>query len=203
MKFIHLIPNYNGNSFDRRINLYINGQQVSNDVKSIKAEMTKLVNEQARMTIGSKQYVDAASKIKSLKAVLSDHNAAISSTKKSFFDLKNIIPALGLAAFASSLKNLFTNIIQVRQEFEKYEAVLSNSLGSNKAARKEMKMLQDFASQTPFQLSELTGSFVKLTNYGLKPTRDEMLKYGDLASSVGKGFEQLSEAVADAVTCEF
>jgi hypothetical protein len=33
-----------GTSYDRRINLYINGQQVSNDVKSIRAEMTRLVN---------------------------------------------------------------------------------------------------------------------------------------------------------------
>jgi hypothetical protein len=30
-------------SYERRITLYINGQEVRNDVKSIKAEMTKLV----------------------------------------------------------------------------------------------------------------------------------------------------------------
>ncbi|MCL4483235.1 MAG: hypothetical protein M1445_11635 [Bacteroidetes bacterium] len=190
-------------SYDRRINLYLNGQQVSNDVKSIKTAMNQLVNEQARMTIGSKEYITAASKIKALKSILSEHNEAIGQTKKSFFDLKNLLPAIGIAAFVSGIKNLFVNIIQVRKEFEKYEAVLTNSLGSNKKARQEMQMLQNFAAQTPFQLNELTGSFVKLTNYGLKPSREEMVKYGDLASSVGKGFDQLSEAVADAVTGEF
>ena len=66
-----------------------------------------------------------------------------------------------------------------------------------------MSMLQKFSAETPFALTELTGAYVKLVNYGLKPTREEMRQYGDLASSVGKGFDQLAEAMADAVTGEF
>ena len=62
-----------GASYDRRINLYINGKEVSNDVKSIRAEMTKLVNEQARMTIGSKEYIAAATNIRQLKGILAEH----------------------------------------------------------------------------------------------------------------------------------
>jgi len=44
-------------SYNRQINLYINGKQVSNDLRSIRAEMARLVNEQARMTIGSDEYI--------------------------------------------------------------------------------------------------------------------------------------------------
>ena len=124
-------------------------------------------------------------------------------TNSIFGQLKGLLPAMGVAAIAAGLRSLVSNIIEVRKEFEKYEAVLTNTLGSNKAARSEMQMLQQFASETPFALTELTGSFVKLTNYGLKPTREEMRKYGDLASSVGKGFDQLTEGIADAVTGEF
>ena len=44
-------------SYNRRINLYINGQQVTNDIASIRAEMNRLVNAQSRMEIGSREYV--------------------------------------------------------------------------------------------------------------------------------------------------
>lgn len=116
---------------------------------------------------------------------------------------KGLLPAFGFAALLAGAKSLFTNIISVRREFEKYEAILTNTLGSNKAARKEMQMLAEIAAKTPFSLNDLTGSFVKLTNYGLKPSRAELIKYGDLASSVGKGIDQLVEGVSDAVTGEF
>ena len=45
------------------------------------------------------------------------------------------LPALGFAAIAAGVKSLVTNIISVRKEFEKYEAVLTNTLGSNKKAQ--------------------------------------------------------------------
>jgi len=93
-------------------------------------------------------------------------------------------------------------IIDVRSEFEKYEAVLKVSLGSQAAAAREMENLVRFASQTPYALTELTNAFVKLNNYGLKPSMEEMRKMGDLAASVGKGFDQLAEAIADATVGE-
>lgn len=116
---------------------------------------------------------------------------------------KRLLPAIGIATVIAGLTRLVSKIVDIRKEFEKYEAVLTNSLGSNKKARMEMQMLQKFAAETPFALTELTAAFVKLTNYGLKPNREELRKYGDLASSVGKGIDQLVEGVADAVTREF
>lgn len=115
----------------------------------------------------------------------------------------SVMSFIGFAAITAAFKSLVSGIISVRKEFEKYEAVLTNTLGSNKAARTEMSMLQQFAAQTPFALSELTGAFVKLTNYGLKPSQEEMRKYGDIAASVGKSFDQFAEAMADAVTGQF
>lgn len=197
-------------SYDRRITLYINGQQVQNDVRSIRAEMTRLINEQSRMTIGSDEYVRHASSIRNLRGIMAQHQQQIAATT-SAWSFRGAVQgigryfgaiALGIASI-SGVKSLVSNIMQVRKEFEKYEAVLTNTLGSNKKARQEMQMLQKFAAETPFALTELTGSFVKLTNYGLKPSREELRKYGDLASSVGKGIDQLTEAVADAVTGQF
>lgn len=94
-------------------------------------------------------------------------------------------------------------LIEVRGEFQKYQAVLANSLGTQKDAAEAMQMLADFASKTPFQLDRLTSAYVKLVNQGFKPSIEQMRSLGDLASSTGKEFEQLAEAILDAQTGEF
>jgi len=71
-------------SYNRQINLYINGTQVSNDLKSIRAEMARLVNEQARMTIGSDEYIRHAQGIRQLRGMIAEHNRQISGISRSW-----------------------------------------------------------------------------------------------------------------------
>ncbi|WP_207430578.1 hypothetical protein [Sabulibacter ruber] len=89
-------------------------------------------------------------------------------------------------------------VIDVTAKFEKYEAVLTNTFGSAERAKSSMQMLTDFAANTPFSVDQLTDSYVKLANRGFTPTMQQMTKMGDLASSVGKDFDQLVEAILDA-----
>jgi hypothetical protein len=114
------------------------------------------------------------------------------------------VGAAVVAAFAvDKLMDFGGKVIETLAEFEKYDAVLTTTLGSGSAAKKAMGDITEFAAKTPFGVAELTGSFVKLANMGFKPTMDQMTKLGDLASSKGKSFEQLSEALIDAQTGEF
>ena len=115
-------------------------------------------------------------------------------------------------ALAAGMAGVFTlqaamrfreKLIQVRGEFQKYQAVLTNSLGSQKEAGEAMNQLAEFAAKTPFQLNSLTSAYVKLVNQGFRPSIDQMRQLGDLASSTGKEFEQLAEAILDAQTGEF
>lgn len=108
----------------------------------------------------------------------------------------------GLAAIGGAAE-LTKSIIDATAEYEKFDAVLTNTLGSQEAAAKAMKDIQQFAAATPFSVQELTGSFVKLANSGMVPTIEEMRKLGDLASAMGKPFDQLTEAVIDAQSGEF
>jgi hypothetical protein len=109
-----------------------------------------------------------------------------------------------MGAFAADkVIELGKHFINTSAKFQKMEAVLTNTLGSNSKAQQAMDMISDFASKTPFQVSGLTDSFVKLANQGFTPTRNEMRKMGDLAASTGKEFDQLAEAVIDAQTGEF
>jgi hypothetical protein len=94
-------------------------------------------------------------------------------------------------------------IFNTTAKFQKFEAVLTNTLGDNSAAQAAMAQITEFAAKTPYGVDELTASFVKLANQGFIPTITEMRKLGDLASSQGKTFDQLTEAIIDAQTGEF
>ena len=94
-------------------------------------------------------------------------------------------------------------VINTIAKFEKYGIVLENTLGSKSKAQTALQMVKDFAASTPFSVDELTDSFIRLTNQGFQPTKEEMTKLGDLASSTGKDFSQLAEAIIDAQTGEF
>lgn len=102
-----------------------------------------------------------------------------------------------------ALTSLASQIIEVTAEFEKFRAVLTNTLGSQAAADLALDLIQDFAATTNFSVTELTSSFIKLTNAGFQPTKDELILLADVANSTGKSFDQLTEAILDANTFQF
>lgn len=104
---------------------------------------------------------------------------------------------------AAAIGGFINQTIQARSEYERFDAVLANTFQSASVGEGALNMLTDFASKTPYQLNELTDSFVKLVNRGFNPATNELTKLGDLASSQGKSFGQLTEAILDAETNEF
>ena len=118
----------------------------------------------------------------------------------------NLTKIGGIIAGAFAVDKLIefgSAVIETTSSFERFEAVLTNTLGSKSEAQKALSDITEFASKTPFSVLELTDSFVRLANQGFKPTREELRKLGDLASSTGKQFDQLAEAVIDAQVGEF
>lgn len=142
----------------------------------------------------------AVNNVRNLNNNLNNTTQTSNNVASSLSKLKSIIASV----FAVTAIWSFTNkVIEARSEYEKFNAVLTNTFQSDKVGAAALNMLNDFAAKTPFALNELTGSFVKLVNRGVLPTQDEMTKLGDLASSQGKGFDQLTEAMLDAQTGEF
>lgn len=121
--------------------------------------------------------------------------------------IKSSLGGVGAAiagAFAvSEIVNFGREVTGVLAKFEKSEAVLTNLFGDSSVAKKVLKDITDFAAKTPFQVDELTESYVKLANQGFAPNMTQMMQLSDLASSTGKDFDQLSEAILDAQTGEF
>jgi CII-binding regulator of phage lambda lysogenization HflD len=137
------------------------------------------------------------------KSVVKSNNESIASTKKMSSTFSEVGSTLASVFAVDQLLSFGKAILDTTVEFQKMEAVLTTALGSNSAAKAAMDQIVNFASSTPFQVNELTDSFVKLANRGFVPTMEQMRQMGDLASSVGKSFDQLTEAILDAQTGEF
>lgn len=137
----------------------------------------------------------------------SKFQSAVNKSQKSVNNFSTSLKQVGgiiAGAFAiDKLMEFGSSVIETTSTFQRFESVLTNTLGSESEAQKALDRITDFASKTPFSVSELTDSFVRLANQGFKPTSEEMRKLGDLASSTGKEFVMLTEAIIDAQVGEF
>jgi hypothetical protein len=107
---------------------------------------------------------------------------------------------LGIAGYfaVDNLSNFAREMVNVRGEFQKFEAVLTNTLnGDNIRASALLTGLSEFAAKTPYQLQDITENFVKLANQGIVLTQQELVKLGDFAAVTGKPIGQLFEAIMD------
>ena len=76
-------------TINKRVHIYINGREVSNDIKSIRTEMQKAVNDIARMKRGSDEYNAKAKEIRTLKAIIQEHNQQLRTTEQRWSSLNN------------------------------------------------------------------------------------------------------------------
>ncbi len=94
------------------------------------------------------------------------------------------------------------SFLETAASFEKMEIQLETIQGSSAAAKESLAWITEFGAKTPYEIAEVTQSFVKLSAYGLDATR-WMGTLGDTASAMGKNLDQAVEMFADAVTGEF
>jgi hypothetical protein len=105
--------------------------------------------------------------------------------------------ALGAIFAVDKIKEFGMEVINTTGKFQKYEAVLSNTVGSKALADAYLTQLTAFAAQTPFSVDELTNSFIKLANRGIRPSLDTFRAVGDFSGVLGKSFDQVVEAILD------
>jgi hypothetical protein len=145
----------------------------------------------------------ASAKLNAITSNIKEANTAAVGLGATFSNIGSVAALAIGGGMVASISLIGEKVVSTLSEFERFEAVLTNTLGSNSAAQSVLKGITDFAAQTPFQVDELTGAFVKLANQGFAPSVAEMTKLGNLASSTGKDFNSLAEAVIDAQVGEF
>ena len=135
---------------------------------------------------------------------IDDVNNSLSTADSKMVTLTRRLGAAAAGYFAiDKITDWGGAIVDSTSKYQRFNAVLENTLGSKAGAQNAMSRIQDFAASTPFQIDELTDSFVKLSNQGFVPNMKNMRSLGDLAASTGKGYDQLTEAIIDAQTGEF
>ena len=82
-------------------------------------------------------------------------------------------------------------VVQVGAEFERLRATLTSVTGSTKNAEIAFQAIQDIASTTPFQVTDLTDTFIRLKSFGLDPLDGSMQDIIDTAAALGGSQEQL------------
>jgi len=194
-----------------KIEIIANGSQANATINQMAAAVRILEKELKQLPKDSKEFIATSQKLGDVKneykkitaEVIGLHKASTSAWGGMKGGIAAVFGGNLLTSAFNTIKNLGASLIDITSTYQKYNAVLTNSLGSQLEATKAMEQLQSFASKTPFSIDQITESYIKLVNRGFKPTMDEMGNLGDLAASLGKNFDQLVEAVLDAQTGEF
>lgn len=95
-----------------------------------------------------------------------------------------------------------TQLIDTASQFENFRTVLEAVEGSATKAESSLNWVSDFAAKTPYELAEVTESFVKLRAYGINPMDGTLRTLGDTAAAMNKPLKMAAEAIADAMTGE-
>lgn len=64
-------------ALSRTVSIYINGQEVQASLQQIKAEIKKLQNEQAKLPIGTEEYIQKSLELKKLQGIIQDQKVAV------------------------------------------------------------------------------------------------------------------------------
>lgn len=107
------------------------------------------------------------------------------------------LAAGGIAAVTRAVFQLGQNAVETAAKFETMRTTLKTVFGSEGIARQIQQQLIEFAAVTPFGVEQITESYIKLANRGLKPSNEALTKLGDFAAATGKDMDQLVEAILD------
>lgn len=189
------------------IQVVVNGKRVTATYNEMDAAAKQLEKELKALTPGTAEFIEKSKDLVQVKGRIEAVSQQMGEATKQTNYFKQALAiagvSFGLDAIVSGVMDAGRAIFEATAKFETFSAVLTNTLGSESEAQLAMHDLQVMAAETPFGVEELTSSYIKFVNRGLKPSMQEMTKMADLAASQGKSFDQLTEAVLDAATGEF
>ena len=91
-------------ALSRKVTIYINGREVENTISSLRAEMKKLESQQAKLPIGSEEYIQVSLKIREIKSVIREQEVAVrglgnewKSTTTKVAEFANVVTGLNSA----------------------------------------------------------------------------------------------------------
>jgi tape measure domain-containing protein len=161
-----------------RLKIQAEGQQAVNTLEQV-AEAERHVGANAQQA--SRQTQDLNNQVNQSAGVLNTARGML----REF--------AIGVIS-AFSIKAIIdwgAHILRVNQEMEDLRTTLKSVTGSSDAATDAFGRIQDMARDTPFEVKDLTESFIKLKSFGIEPTDQVMGAITNQASKLGASSETL------------
>lgn len=100
------------------------------------------------------------------------------------------------------LKGIILSVVETASQYEQLRLQLQTVTGSAEAAAGAFSLIKDFAVKTPFEVSNITTAFVRLSAVGINPTEDLLRSLGDTSAAFGKDITEFTQAVIGATTGE-
>jgi hypothetical protein len=193
-----------------QVALVVNGQRVSASMREMREAAAQLESELEQLGQDDPARGPLIAALQQMRARIHDVQQEVAGVSQTTSTMKQVMTNAfafavggGIEQGIEKVGEMGKSIFTTTAKFETYGKVLSNALGSESLGQKALKDIQTLAAKTPISVDALTSSFIKFVNRGLTPSMAELRKLGDLASSQGKDFDQLTEAVLDAGTGEF
>ncbi len=187
-------------TINKRVNIYINGKEVANEVKSIKSEMQRLIIAQSKMTIGSKEYVQKTKEIRTLKAILDEHNRSLRTTQTNLFSMGKVVDGFNkysgiIVGFLGSLTGVVLGFRKCAEEAGKFEENLDNLSALTGLEGKDLSWLGDQAKEMSVKTTE-SGIRIKQSATDIL---DAFTKMGSQRPELLKNKEALAAVTEDAI----
>ena len=148
-----------------------------------------------QITVEEKQALKALSSIINSTDKLGKEGAKnVKKLDGAFASFAGNLGAMAASKAIGFFVNGIRDAVTASKELEVYETQFKTILGSTKAAQNQLKELQDFAANTPFQLPGLAVSTRQLLSFGVaqKDIIPTLGQLGDLAAGVGASIDELT-----------
>lgn len=210
----------------RKVTIYINGREVENTLSSLRAEMKKLESQQAKLPIGSEEYIQASLKIREIKSVIREQEVAVrglgdswKETRTKLADYSNMIMGVqsifqmidigvgklkDLAKDAAALDDIYADVMKTTGLTHEQVEKLNESFKKmdTRTAREQLNQLAYEAGKLGINTEEGVAQFVSASdkiNIALGDVLGDgaMVTIGKLADVYAKSTKQLTEAGDD------
>jgi TP901 family phage tail tape measure protein len=160
-------------TYTRRINLYINGREVRNDIASIRAELSKLTAQQAHMIRGSAEYNANMARIRELRGIISQHNQDLKYTSRTWGNL---------ASFAGKLEHYQTLLFGV---IGAVTGLVSAAKSATAAFAEYDDKVADVIKTTGLSKEEALSLSAALSSIDTRTSQNELLELARIAGKLG------------------
>ena len=170
---------------NKRVNVWINGKEVENNIKSIRSAMIHLTNQMNKMEIGSEEYIQTSKKLRDLKTIYDEHCKSLKMTNQEIENnttswKKNIIHWGAFSATVQGASAAVQRFISSTQEYVDAYASLDDA----------MSAVQKTTGMTREEVELLKNS---LQSIDTRTSTEQLLKIAEIGGRMGLAKEEIRD----------